>query len=515
MDVSNISKYSMHKYWGKKPATGLKPLVEKYSKEGDWVIDPFAGYGVFCCEAFLENRNVIINDLNPIANFIEKNLFSTNVDTNRLKKAWSRIREEIMPFINAWYDVDICGNAYHAVSVLRDRNNLPVRLRYKTGEKTNIIDIPSDVARLYVERENAYNIEDWYPQDVLIENSRISATPGMRVSDLFTKRTLACHARLFKLINEHSDGEERDLMLMAFTANIANCSKLVPPIKTRGALSQGAWMTGFYVGETYIENNVLHYFENRLDKVIKGKEDFLRCVNGNLFRRQASSEYRITCDDAKHLSVEDNSIDYIFTDPPYGDSVPYFEQSILWNSWLGKQPSYEDEIVVSDSNSREKDVRNFEKDINMAISEIRRVLKVGKYFSLTFHSISGLEWKAVTNACVTNNFSVVEFEWLEQKTFTPRQLNRQKSIKGDVLVTFKKNAGEVLPQCYSDEAFSEIVYGFILKKIRSGITDTNGILMAIMEWVLRNMILIGNVDVFKILCSRFNIDDKGHWFAAK
>ena len=40
-------------------------------------------------------------------------------------------------------------------------------------------------------------------------------------------------------------------------------SKLVPPIKSRGAMAPGAWMTGFYIGETYLENNVLSYFENR------------------------------------------------------------------------------------------------------------------------------------------------------------------------------------------------------------------------------------------------------------
>lgn len=44
----------MHKYWGKKPATGISPLVEKYTNPGDTIIDPFSGYGVFCCEAYLK-----------------------------------------------------------------------------------------------------------------------------------------------------------------------------------------------------------------------------------------------------------------------------------------------------------------------------------------------------------------------------------------------------------------------------------------------------------------------------
>lgn len=47
-------------------------------------------------------------------------------------------------------------------------------------------------------------------------------------------------------------------------------------------------------------------------------------------------------------------MDYVFTDPPYGDSVPYFEQSIIWNSWLGFTPDYQQEIVISDSKQRQK-----------------------------------------------------------------------------------------------------------------------------------------------------------------
>ena len=286
---------------------------------------------------------------------------------------------------------------------------------------------------------------------------------------------------------------------MAFTANLANCSKLVPPIKSRGALSQGAWMTGFYIGETYIENNVLHYYENRIKKAIKGKEDYLNAFSNNLVNKNIHPTYQITNFDAKNLPFPDKSVDYIFTDPPYGDSVPYFEQSVIWNAWLKFEPNYQQEIIISDSAPRHKDINGFENDINAAFSEIRRILKDGKYFSLTFHSLSGLEWKAISNACVLNNFNVVDYEWLEQKTYPPRQLNRVKTIKGDVLVTFCKNPYPSQLKNYDDKLFERLVSEFISDTIKTGISDTNGIMMAIMEWILRNMIIIGNVDVFAIL----------------
>lgn len=508
----NAARYFMHKYWGKKPASGISHLINRYTVPGDTIIDPFAGYGVFCCEALIKGRNVIVNDLNPIANFIAKNLFSKDINITIVKKIWEKIKRELQPYVEQWYRIDVNGITYIPISVLRSKEGFPIQFTFKEGKKTLIKDIPNDVANIFCIYENDYVIEDWYPKVALIENSRISARANMTIEDLFTKRTLACHAKLLSLIEKYATGSIKDLFLIAFTANLANCSKLVPPIKSRGSLSQGAWMTGFYIGDTYIENNVLHYYENRLNKAIKGKVDFLDTLSHSFTTNQIQSTYRITNFDAKYLQLPDNSVDYVFTDPPYGDSVPYFEQSIIWNSWLRLEPDYEKEIVISDSNKRQKNIDTFEKDINYAFSEIRRVLKDDKYFSLTFHSLSGLEWKAVSNACVFNNFNVVEYEWLEQKTYPPRQLNRVKSIKGDVLVTFRKNPGPVHLYICDDQQFINIVTDFITETIRNGTTDTNGIMMAIMEWILRSMIIIGDVDVFTILNKNFQIGSDGKWY---
>lgn len=504
-------RYFMHKYWGKKPASGISPLVDRYTKPGDTIIDPFSGYGVFCCEAYLKNRNVIVNDLNPIANFIAHNLFSKDINISLVKKKWEDIKKELSIYVEQWYKITIDNIHYLPISVLRTKEGLPIQFSFKNGRKVSIKDIPENLAKEFCMYEKGYVVEDWYPIVPIIENSRISARPNMTVKDLFTKRTLACHARLLALIEKYTTGSIKDLFLIAFTANLANCSKLVPPIKSRGTLSQGAWMTGFYIGETYIENNVLHYYENRINKVIKGKEDYLNSLHGDLLSEPIKSTYQITNYDAKKLQLPDKSVDYVFTDPPYGDSVPYFEQSVIWNSWLKFTPDYQQEIIISDSNQRNKDISAFENDINSAFSEIRRVLKDNKYFSLTFHSLSGLEWKAVSNACVFNNFNVVNYEWLEQKTYPPRQLNRVKSIKGDVLVTFRKNPEPVRLRLCNEQQFNNIVSDFITETILNGTTDTNGIMMAVMEWVLRSMIIIGNVDVFMILNKNFQIGDDGQW----
>lgn len=514
-EKQKLDRYEMHKYWGKKPANGLLPLINKYSSEGDVLLDPFAGYGVFCAEAYLSGRNVIVNDLNPISNFITEQLLRDDVDLSLLDTYWKQIKKEFKPYIDHWFGIYIDDQKVIPSSILRDKFNRPMKVKYKISKGAIEVALSEDEINKYILFEESQAILDWYPRDKLIINSRISAKPNMNIADLFTKRTLACHARLFSLINQHAKGSEKQILLLAFTANLANCSKLVPPINSRGQMSQGAWMTGFYIGETYIENNVLQYFENRLKKVVNGKKDFIKSNSNTLFtnhEKKNNIKYYINSNDAKHLiDIKNDSIDYVFTDPPYGDAVPYFEQSIIWNSWLQLSPDYDNEIVISDSKIRDKNVKKYETDIFKAIGEIKRVLKMNKYFSLTYHSISGLEWKAITNACIKNNFKLFDYEWLTQKSFTPRQIARTKTIKGDVLVTLQKVEEELPLQFLSDTELSKLVLSYIDSIIGTNGKDTNHILMEVMKWVFEHRIIIENIDVCNILKDKFTLNDNELW----
>ncbi|RKS21765.1 DNA methylase [Flavobacterium endophyticum] len=504
-------RYEMHKYWGKKPSKDLKTLIETYTSIGDTILDPFSGYGVFCCEAFLLNRNVISNDLNPIANFINKQLLTKDVDIQKLEKEWDIIKEEFTPYIDSWYEFNTDGETLHLVNILRDKNNrvIKAKARSKTDKKTREISFSKEQSQLFLQHEKQQIINDWYPTNKLIENSRISAKKGMTVADLFTRRALACHAKLLSLIETCSTGGEKELLKLAFTANLANCSKLVPPIKSRSDMSQGAWMTGFYVGDTYLENNVLHYFQNRLHKIIKGKKDYLDFFKGENLQKY-TNEYRVTQYDAKQLNIPDNSIDYIFTDPPYGDAVPYFEQSIIWNSWLKFNPDYEKEIVISDSKFRKKSIDNFELEIEKAFSEIKRVLRMEGYFSLTYHSLSGLEWKVITNACIKNGFEIIDFTWLVQKSFTPRQINRSKSIKGDVLITLQK-VQEIRYTTPSDQEIKLLFINHLQEWLQETPLDTNEIFLRMMMIIFTQRIIIGNIDLVDILTQNFTFNTNNEW----
>lgn len=521
-----MARYEMHKYWGKKPSKDLLHLIEKYSKEGDILLDPFAGYGVFVCEAYINGRNAIGNDLNPSSTFIQNQLLNSKVDLDLFEREINDILLKNEETLKYWYSSHCpkCGEECKIVSTLRSKTNIPLMNKVKCKCSRAAIEYKLSQH----ESEEILNLEaalivDEHPTSKLIRNGRISALDNMTTDDLFTKRTLQCHTQLINSIHAIQDDAVRNLAKLAFTSNLANCSRLVPPIKTRGPMAPGAWMTGFYVGETYLENNVFHYFKNRVYKIISGKMDFFEqnsrldglVDKGNVENIESfdstSRGYLITNHDTKKLDFPDGSIDYIFTDPPYGDSVPYFEQSAIWNTWLGFSVDYENEVVISDSKKREKRTKNFTNEISHCIHEIYRVLKSKSYFSITFHSISGSEWYALTKACLEAGFSLDDMQWLTQKTFSPRQLNRKKTVKGDVLITFKKQENKPKLKQLDKYETEKLIYTEAKNILNTGICNTNDIYIVILKKIFSEHILFEEINFIDELLKSFNIDEDGYW----
>lgn len=517
----------MHKYWGKKPPEELKGLIQEFSKEGDVLLDPFSGYGVFIGEAYINKRNVVSNDLNPVATFIQNQLLKSDIDLAKFENIANEIIVKVQKTNLFWNTIDCprCNKKALILTTLRTKNDLPLKCKIQCSCSKTAIEHTLTQNQIDEIQEKEFNtILSPHPNTKILQNGRISAYAGLTTDDLFTNRALSSHIALFDEIMSIEEKSYRELLLLAFTSNLANCSKLVPPIKSRGDMAPGAWMTGFYVGDTYLENNAFHYFQNRVSKVIAGKKDFLKALNTsktisyigkvNQLTNLPSTGIGYVLDsyDTKKLPYPDNSIDYIFTDPPYGDSVPYFEQSVIWNTWLGFSVDYENEVVVSDSKARTKTVKEFGDDIEQCINEIYRVLKPEKYFTLTFHSISGEEWYSIINACLKNNFQLYRVEWLVQKTFTPRQLNRTKTVKGDMIITFMKSSSKTNHQILSYKDTESLIIQIAADLIKNFLAvDTNTIYVNLLNEFFSKHLIIAKINIIEVLTKNFAISEEGFW----
>ena len=86
--------YLMHKYWARKPHNVVSEYIQHYSKEGDIVLDPFAGSGVTAIEAIKLGRKAMAVDLDPMATFIIK-VTAMPVDLKTFEQEFRNIEKKI------------------------------------------------------------------------------------------------------------------------------------------------------------------------------------------------------------------------------------------------------------------------------------------------------------------------------------------------------------------------------------------------------------------------------------
>ena len=100
------SMYLMHKYWARKPRNVVAEYINHYSKEGDIVLDPFAGSGVTAIESIKLGRKAVAIDLDPMSGFITK-MTAVPIDIEKFEKSFDEIKTIVQKKINELYST-IC-----------------------------------------------------------------------------------------------------------------------------------------------------------------------------------------------------------------------------------------------------------------------------------------------------------------------------------------------------------------------------------------------------------------------
>ena len=87
--------------------------------------------------------------------------------------------------------------------------------------------------------------------------------------------------------------------------------------------------------------------------------------------------------------MPDESIDYIFTDPPYDASIQFGELSYLWVSWLKLDENYLENLIANEivrNERQEKDFTVYHSLLSNSFQKMFKVLKQNEYLTVTFHN---------------------------------------------------------------------------------------------------------------------------------
>jgi DNA modification methylase len=178
-----------------------------------------------------------------------------------------------------------------------------------------------------------------------------------------------------------------------------------------------------FVPEIQCEVNVFDKWEQTVKKQLKAK---LKAMPRHSIVQARS---------ATGTGIPDNSVDYIFVDPPFGANIIYSELNLLYESWLKVFTESRKEAVVNDR--WKKGISEYGNLMAECFSECFRILKPCRWMTVEFHNSWNAVWAAIQEALTRAGFVVADVRVLDKKHGTIRQ-DAGTAVKKDLIVSVYK-----------------------------------------------------------------------------
>jgi len=427
--------YNCHSYLTKVPVAAIVPFIEAFTSPGETVIDPFAGSGMTGVAALLANRSASLSDISVLGKHIGDG-YLTEVDSESLRKSAEEvvslamkgigtlyqtkrvsdgktveIRRAIWSFIYAcpeckkeivYYDEIVmgkseqckgCGTSF-ARRTWQHTRDIPVRVVVcdENGRLVEQCVQEIDLKKISNAEKDCRQKEvpslEITPDREMYSRSGLKKAGLTQTKSFFSARNGIALLELLRAIEGIGNAKIRKKLLFAFTAILPRASRRYQWSELRPLNAQNQT---YYIAPVYFEWSVFDLFLRKVGAVIKSDEE----VFSDKKRKSSKVKYGIySADLLSHLS--DESVDYAFTDPPFGSNHFYSDMSLFQEAWLGEVTEHALEAVVHTTGKRKDGAASrYETLMKNALREIFRVLKPGRYCSMVFGNSSGYIWSLI------------------------------------------------------------------------------------------------------------------------
>ena len=478
----NTYTYDAHTYHTKVPPQGIAEFINHYLPEGGLVFDPFSGSGMTGVAARIAGTDVILNELSPAACFISHNfteaipssefcaaikvisdaveevrrqLYTTGCrecgkDTEILYTVWSY--RALCPDCKAefllWdhcrkygrtvrehkilkeFPCPSCGQTVKKRSLGRTTSE-PVMLGYKCCGKSQVEHQLTDLDLAVINEADTgcFLEQGYFPVTELPDgvNLKQPMKHGLTSIDRFyTMRNLSAMSHLWKQVHRLSDPRLASSIAFIFTSLYQRVTRLSEYRFWGGSGNTARFNVPFIFNEA----NVFVTFERKAASIL----DHLETTAVNYKGRKA-----VVCNSATELNyIPDDSVDFIFTDPPFGSNINYSEMNILWEAWLGEFTDNTREAIVNSVQG--KSISDYENLMRQSLSECYRVLRKGHWMLLVFMNSSKDVWEALINAVHNAGFIIERLDIFDKQHGTFKQFVSNNTAGCDLVLHCRKQA---------------------------------------------------------------------------
>lgn len=514
--------YDAHPYHTKVPPQGIEPYIEHYTRPGDVVLDPFCGTGMTGVAALKLGRHVILSDLSPAATHITYN-YCMSVDVAALRREFERVKTAVRDEFDWLYGTtcDRCGGpatiqytiwseVYQCQKCANEIVYWDTAVDFVSGTIRDLLECPhcgsvwskgelvlvraAPVVTNYhceqckphqtshrvtpyeldlLHQIDATKIKYWYPQ-VPFDSSwemwrAVHGNWGITdVSKFFTRRNLMALARLWHEISE-TQGEriQRALQFM-FTSLVYHHGTIMTRmiLKGGGKPVLTSTMSGtLYIPALPVEKNVLQVMTRKAQDI----SDAFRATAG------FPESVVITTQSASNLGqIPDSTVDYVFTDPPFGSNIFYADCSLIWESWLSQGlTDQKQEAVVHVKHKNKNTLPDYTRLMMGSFREVYRVLKPGRWASVVFHNSDDRVWQAIQHAAEAAGFDLVNAMVFDKEQRSFKGIRGEKGLENvtnfDIVLNLhKKVKARPVAQPEAQERIEQVIVAAIREHLEAG-----------------------------------------------
>lgn len=222
----------------------------------------------------------------------------------------------------------------------------PVLINYHVGE-TTFEKIPDDLDLELINKIDNNEIPYWFPTNRMMngEESRRNDKYGIKyVHQFYSKRQLTVLGKVFSILMS-IESTIKNYLIFTFQQAVIGMAKICRYVPTHFSQVNQYLSGTLYVGSLRVETSLDYLIKNkikRLTNVLKSTDDL----------NQSNSI--ITTQSIVNLKqIQNNSIDYIFTDPPFGSNLMYSELSHFWETWLKIITANKTEAIVNKKQNKD------------------------------------------------------------------------------------------------------------------------------------------------------------------
>lgn len=462
--------FGVHGYFTKQAWNVVQEYIQHFSQKGDLILDPFGGSGVTAIEAMMTDRRAIHIDLNPMSVFLVNSL-TCPVKLFDLQASFER-----------------------------------VKTNYLANEPKTEKEIKNALKHYF------------YPKDIILpKGSDVEV-----VQDLFSEQQLAQLAFLKHLILQESDENIRKSLLLAFSSTVTKTNLTYHNSEQRNENAGDCAAFRYYryrLAPNSVNLDLINSFKTKLKKVINAKREIEYKIN-----EETIKNLQIIQGSATDLSfLKKESVDYIYTDPPYGKKIPYLDLSIMWNAWLDLPVTEQDYALEAiEGGEHEKSKTDYNDLIAQSIKEMYRVLKFDRWMSFVFAHKDPEFWHLIVETAESCGFEYVGAVAQKngQTSFKKRQ-HPFTVLSGQLIINFRKVRK---PKYMMKANLGMEIRDIVMQTIEGIIAKNNG---ATLEQINDELIIkgleLGFLDLLKkeysdltpILLDTFDYDNKTELFTLK